>query len=124
LCSFWVRNPSSCEGGRGLLALASHIPAVFVFVFVLGAFSSFSPATQWLALEWMVVTYDLLASTSKVREPTTPHPLEHAPQFAKQQLVVSPRMQPHIRCTACTECSFTGSNTKRCDRCCATCSIE
>ncbi len=71
------------------------MPDVFVSVFVLGAFSSFSPATQWLALEWMVVTYDLLASTSKVREPTTSHPLECAPQFAKQQLVVSPRMQPH-----------------------------
>ncbi|ELR18119.1 uncharacterized protein ACA1_368200 [Acanthamoeba castellanii str. Neff] len=30
----------------------------------------------WLALEWMVVTYDLLASTAKVREPNTPYPLD------------------------------------------------
>ena len=83
-----------------VLALASHMPAVSVFV--LGAFSAFSPATQWLALEWMVVTYDLLASTAKVREPNTPYPLEYAPQFAKQDWL-SHRMQPHIRCTASME---------------------
>lgn len=102
MCSFWVRNPSSCEGARGLLALASYTPAVCVCVCVLGAFSAFSPATQWLALEWMVVTYDLLASTAKVREPNTPYPLEYGPQFAKQHWL-SHRMQPHIRCTACME---------------------